>query len=130
MRTPPGQVFADGNGGRVIERLQRLCAYVFLVSAGTLAAALFLVRLSAWLGLPAGAPEGTGPMVRVVVGLVMALTGSAVGWVALAFLAGIAPGARRGAAWIGRRASGRSRGEIALWGGAALAALGLVAGLW
>ncbi len=115
----------------MIGRLQQICAYVFLVSAGTLAAALFLVRLFAWLGLPAGAPgEEAGAMARVVVGLVMALTGSAIGWVALAFLAGIAPGARRGAAWLGRRASGRGRGEIALWGGAALAALGLLAGLW
>ncbi|RDC72124.1 hypothetical protein DLJ49_12250 [Rhodovulum sp. 12E13] len=114
----------------MIDRLQRLCAYVFLVSAGTLAAALVLIRARAWLGLPPAPPGETSLMVPVVVGLVMALTGSGLAWVALAFLAGMAPGLRRITDALRRHAEGRSRAELALWGVAALAALGLLAGLW
>ncbi|MEE4118450.1 MAG: hypothetical protein V2I65_05500 [Paracoccaceae bacterium] len=114
----------------MIDRLQRLCAYVFLVSAGTLAAALVLIRAQAWLGLPPASSGESGPMVRVVVGLVMALTGSGLAWVALAFLAEMEPGLRRATHALRRYAEGRSRAELALWGGAGLAALGLIAGLW
>jgi hypothetical protein len=114
----------------VIDRLQRLCAYVFLVAAGTLAAALVLIRAAVWLGLPQVPPGDTDPMVRVVVGLVMALTASGVLWVALAFLAGMAPGLGMAARFLRRRAEGRSHAELVLWCGAALAALGLVAGVW
>jgi hypothetical protein len=126
--------FATGHltasGGRVIDRLQRFCAYVFLVSAGTLTAALVLIRAEAWLGLPPASPGETSLMEPVVVGLVMALTYSGLAWVALAFLAGMTPRLRRATDTLRRHAEGRNRAELALWGGAALAALGLLAGLW
>jgi hypothetical protein len=134
LQIPFHKGFATGHltvaGGPVIDRLKRLCAYVFLVSAGTLAAALVLIRTQAWLGMPPAAPGETDPMVRVVVGLVMALTASGLSWVALAFLAGMAPGLRRATDVLQRLAEGRGKVELALWGGAALAMLGLLAGLW
>ena len=112
----------------MIARLQRWCAYLFLVCAGTLAAALAIIRFTAWLGLPPPDPSQTGPMAAIVVGLVMALTALGFAWIFLAILADYAVDLRP-ALWRARRALARyERRTLALWGCAALAALGLLAG--
>lgn len=112
----------------MIARLQRWCAYLFLVCAGTLAAALVIIRLTAWLGLPPPDPSETGPMIAIIVGLVMALTALGVAWILLAILAEYAVDLRPVLARARTALARQERRALALWACAALAALGLLAG--
>jgi len=115
-----------------IGRLQAWCLYVLLVATGTLGGALGLVWLGARLGPLAPDPAAAHPLEPVVIGLVMAIAASGIGYVLLE-VAGralpalgslLAPGLAAAAAWLGRR----SPRERALWALAALACLGALAG--
>jgi hypothetical protein len=116
-------------------RLQRLCAYLFLVAVGTLAAALALVWISGRLGAAPPAPGEGDPLETVVVALVIAMTSFGFGFLALHWIGGLARVVRPAASWLVRVAAPRAGKakdprRAALWGAAALAVAGLLAGLW
>jgi hypothetical protein len=114
----------------MLEKLQRWCAYLFLVTLGTLAGALVLARLGTWLGAAPPAPGEADPLTTAVIALVMAMTGFGIAWLFLAVLTEIAWDARPALARLRGFLARRERRTLALWAAAAIAAGGLAAGLW
>ena len=110
----------------LIRRLQDLCLYLFLVSAGTLAGAMVLIWIGARLGPLAPDPGAPHPMEMVVVGLVMAIAATGISYVLLEFAARLLPPMHaltcRAVALYGRLSP---RGRV-LWGVAVLACAGLL----